>query len=289
LSLIRADVDAQPRDHINKDKIGEYAEAMVLGDPFPPLVVFSDGETYWLADGFHRLHAALGCEFESYECEVHEGGKRDAILYSVGANATHGYARGNDDKRRSVRRLLRDPEWVQWSDREIARRCRVHHEMVGKQRAEMFPVLTGGSASDERVYTTKHGTEATMATGGINANRPPSQDQLEQPDQSEQPERSDQEYSPVVDLPFKSQDDVDRDIVNDFRSDFASHSYIATSLWDMEKSFKGLPLPVLAAEQFPQALLHSFSPDRARAIRDWLDTFATAFEQRKDVQNVAAE
>lgn len=32
--------------------------------------------------------------------------------------------------------LLEDEEWAAWSDREIARRCAVHHELVGRVRAE---------------------------------------------------------------------------------------------------------------------------------------------------------
>jgi hypothetical protein len=31
----------------------EYGEAMLSGTVFPPLEVFFDGETHWLADGFH--------------------------------------------------------------------------------------------------------------------------------------------------------------------------------------------------------------------------------------------
>jgi hypothetical protein len=52
--------------------------------------------------------------------------------------------------------LLNDGEWAQWSDREIARRCAVNHEMVGRIRVSLAE-----NASDDsgiRTYTTKHGT-----------------------------------------------------------------------------------------------------------------------------------
>ena len=61
-------------------------------------------------------------------------------IASLGANGSHGLPRTNADKRRAVEILLRDPEWSQWSDREIARRACVHHQMVGAMRRE----LSGG-------------------------------------------------------------------------------------------------------------------------------------------------
>ncbi len=39
-----------------------------------------------------------------------------------------------EDKRRAVMTLLQDVEWGQWSDREIAQRCKVEHKTVGKIR-----------------------------------------------------------------------------------------------------------------------------------------------------------
>ncbi len=65
-------------------------------------------------------------------------------------------------------RMLEDAEWRVWSDNEIARRCRVSHETVGKVRKKLLPV-TGEIASEERTYTTKHGTEAKMDITGLKA------------------------------------------------------------------------------------------------------------------------
>lgn len=64
------------------------------------------------------------------------GTRRDAILYAVGANATHGLPRSNADKRRAVETMLRDEEWVVWSDREIARRTQTSAPFVAKVREE---------------------------------------------------------------------------------------------------------------------------------------------------------
>lgn len=168
IDSIRIDGGTQSRASINEATVAEYAEAMA--DPatvFPPVIAYFDGREYWLADGFHRLAAWRQIGRTDIPAEIRQGDRRAAILHSVAANSAHGLRRTNDDKRRAVLTLLEDAEWSAWSDREIARRCAVHHEMVGKLRAS----LTGGSASDARTYTTKHGTTATMNTANIGAGK----------------------------------------------------------------------------------------------------------------------
>jgi hypothetical protein len=49
LRYIVADPDLQPRAGIYPDAIEDYASDMRRGDQFPPLTVFYDGKTYWLA------------------------------------------------------------------------------------------------------------------------------------------------------------------------------------------------------------------------------------------------
>src|ERR687889_2199677 len=101
----------QPRAVTDLNLAGEYAEAMLNGAQFPPVVVFGEGGNgYWLADGYHRWHAAGIAGLQLLAADVRPGGRREAILHSVGANAEHGLRRTNDDKRRAVRTLLADPE-----------------------------------------------------------------------------------------------------------------------------------------------------------------------------------
>lgn len=157
LSQIRIDGGTQPRASINADTVNDYAEAMTEGATFPPVVVFYDGSTYWLADGFHRYTAAKQNGFLDIEVEIHQGTRRQAVLYSVGANAAHGMRRTNADKRRAVETLLRDEKWGTWSDEKIAQHCAVTREYVNRMRR-----VTCDQVTSERTYTTKHGTEATM-------------------------------------------------------------------------------------------------------------------------------
>jgi hypothetical protein len=129
--------DGKARVALSEEAVVEYAEAMTASVQFPPIVVFDDGETLWLADGHHRVEAARRAGFTVLRAEEHEGGRRDALLYACGANATHGVRRTNADKRLAVTLMLRDEEWRQWSSREIARRCAVDEGLVRRVREEL--------------------------------------------------------------------------------------------------------------------------------------------------------
>lgn len=48
----------QARVSPNDDAIASYADEMTTGAVFPPISVYFDGATHWLADGFHRYLAA---------------------------------------------------------------------------------------------------------------------------------------------------------------------------------------------------------------------------------------
>lgn len=156
------DSRTQPRAIIDEYVVNEYRLDMNGGDDFPPLMVFGENGSYYLADGWHRLLAAKQLNRESISCAIKPGGLREAILYSVAANADHGKRRTNGDKRRSVKKLLSDPEWAQWSDREIARRCHVSQPFVSKLR----PTLSDNGYQIER-KAKRSDTVYTMDTSNI--------------------------------------------------------------------------------------------------------------------------
>lgn len=148
---------------------------MAEGVSFPPLVVFHEGEAYWLAEGFHRHHAAQEAGLAEMPCEVRPGDLREAILHSVGSNATHGLRRSNADKRRAALILLEDSEWSTWSDREIARRCAVDNSFVSRLRSSLLQnnseptPLTCNIASEPepRTYRDRYGNVTQMRTASI--------------------------------------------------------------------------------------------------------------------------
>lgn len=137
INNIIIDKGTQSRAQISEETVSDYAEAMQAGDQFPPITVFFDGVDYYLADGFHRLHAAQRLGKASIQAEVRTGTLRDAILYSLGANDKHGLRRSNADKRKCVRTLLEDFEWGEMSVSEMARICCVSPQLVSAVKAEM--------------------------------------------------------------------------------------------------------------------------------------------------------
>jgi hypothetical protein len=151
--------------------VEDYAHDMKAGVRFPPVVVFYDGVTYWLADGFHRVLAAIKAGVKEVEADIRRGGKRDAILYAAGANDSHGLRRTQEDKRRAVLRLLEDPEWSRWSDREIGRHCKVDGKTVASLR-----ISSVSDKSETRKYKTRHGTEAEMKVEKGRPGRPRNED-----------------------------------------------------------------------------------------------------------------
>jgi hypothetical protein len=173
LAAIRADTSAQPRASISTSKIDEYVERMIEGDAFPPLVVFYDGEVYWLADGFHRHAAAVRQGFYNFPCDVREGGLREAVLFSCGANAAHGLPRGNADKRRAVVKMLSDPQWSKWPQSDIAKHCAVSREFVNRVAAQLEPSCD--RSQDETREVTRGGTTYTQNTANIGKRLQPDQ------------------------------------------------------------------------------------------------------------------
>lgn len=160
----------QMRAGLDDATVFEYGQAMIAANgwaTFPPVVCYHDGKDYWLADGFHRVAAFL----ESFPdpkreipVEVRAGTRRDAVLHAAGANASHGLRRTNADKRRSVETLLRDEEWRQWSDGEIAKRCGVSQPFVSSVRRELattqnrFESTARTGADGRTINTAKIGT-----------------------------------------------------------------------------------------------------------------------------------
>ena len=162
------DSDVQCRESIQMGVVAEYKESLASGVTFPPLVVFFDGKTNWVADGFHRGHAYRETGTVTCPCDVRQGTKRDAILYACGANASHGLKRTDKDKRRAVLTLLKDSEWSKWANTEIARRSGVSEGTVRNIKQELSSQITKiEPTQDEPRKAIRNGKEYEINTSNI--------------------------------------------------------------------------------------------------------------------------
>jgi hypothetical protein len=201
VNSIRIDGGTQPRVQLDGATVGQYADAILhQGAKFPPIDVFWDGAYYWLADGFHRLFAhqmlaendavssmlaKLGQDVTVIDATVHHGTQRQAILFSVAANAKHGLPRKPEDKRQAIATLVRDVQspclanfhlcrtkpreeqcWNAWADREIARECGVSHTTVADERQKFHAELQPGQDGQvtTRTYTDPRTGQPTSQT-----------------------------------------------------------------------------------------------------------------------------
>ncbi|NJO81962.1 MAG: hypothetical protein HC828_03675, partial [Blastochloris sp.] len=169
---IRKDGGTQARDSLNEAVAQEYAETWIELSRKPnglremqPIVLYYDGTDYWIGDGFHRTEGyqlayasgQLGAAPAAILAEVRQGTRRDAMLHAAGANAQHGLRRTRADVRRAIEMLLRDDEWRQWSNREIADRVKCDHKTVGAVRTALeqggeIPHLTERKGADGKTY-----------------------------------------------------------------------------------------------------------------------------------------
>ena len=175
LKQIRIDGGTQPRVEMNQDVLAEYAEQLRNGTDFPPVTVFFDGVAYWLADGFHRYHAHRMVGRDSIAVDIQDGGLREAILYSVGANTEHGLRRTNEDKRKSVETMLTNDivsmndEGKPWNNCEIARQCCVDEGTVRNYRkilSSEFPKIDSSKRTVKRGNSTYTQNTANIGKSG---------------------------------------------------------------------------------------------------------------------------
>jgi hypothetical protein len=67
-------LDFQPEEYLDRlIKVPQFVAAMKSGERFPPVIVYHDGEVYWLYDGFHRIAALVKCKRRTVFAEIVRG------------------------------------------------------------------------------------------------------------------------------------------------------------------------------------------------------------------------
>jgi len=138
ISEIVVDAGTQVRAAINDATVTDYAEAMAEGAAFPPVIVFQHEQQYLMADGFHRVLAAIENQATTIAADVREGTRTDCIKFALSCNVQHGLRRTNLDKRQAVKMAL--TEFPNLSDRALAELCLVGNDLVGELRKDQLSV-----------------------------------------------------------------------------------------------------------------------------------------------------
>lgn len=126
------------RATIDESVVETYADRMLRGIEFPPIVVFSDGTSYHLADGFYRVLAAKRCCFGSIRAEVKTGTQADALWFALASFrstvAGTGHTLTVDDRRHAIN--LASRTWPEQSSRELAEQIGCDARFVRRVRQE---------------------------------------------------------------------------------------------------------------------------------------------------------
>jgi hypothetical protein len=292
IGSIRIDGGTQIRTLIYDDRIKEYALAMTDGQHFPPLVVFWDGECYWLADGFHRraamngIRISLGLDTINVPCEIREGTLRDAILHACGANAAHGIPRTDDDKRNAVDTVLKNPlvahrpDGTPWAAAEIARICNVSDFLVRKRLATVVCSSARTCVSNVRngkVYTQVTRKRAAAEPKPENSAQPgPAQQSTfgpaAAPDQSEATAATAAAVRPPPAEPPR-----DTGTVVSYKTKW---DYLHAEVRKIDEAIKALPAPDVVVANYPLGLTYTLPMSRAREIQRYVNEFVRLWEAR---------
>lgn len=165
IAKIRQDGGTQPRAQINLFTVGDYAEEMRAGVRFPDVVLFFDGSDYWLADGFHRVLAAIQAGLKEINADVKQGTLQDAQWHSYSANSTHGLRRTNDDKKRAVESALAHPYAARYSNVQIAQHCGVAESTIRNYKENLSSQFA--KIDDGKRTVTRNGSTYEMDTANI--------------------------------------------------------------------------------------------------------------------------
>jgi ParB-like chromosome segregation protein Spo0J len=180
LTKIRLDGETQARVELNTSKVAQYAEHMEEGDDFPPVIVFHDGSHYWLADGFHRWHAAKLAGLTAIQADVRTGTVQDAQLFSFGANAKRGLPTSPEDNKAIVLRMFEHPLSKDWTNAAIARHVGLSKMTVGRIKASLQIAEPATKTITNRGRTFEVPTES-LARKGAPKKTKPAEEKIDEP------------------------------------------------------------------------------------------------------------
>jgi hypothetical protein len=268
LALIVADDDLQPRVKTDHHISQEYGLAMAKGDQFPPLDVFWDGETYWLAGGFHRYHAASAIGLPFIDCFVHEGSRDDALWFTCGTNAKHGVRRSRDDIRLVIERALLHPQGAGRTDREIAAMITCSHHTVAAVRAHLVSV---GQIAQQNERVGKDGK-----TYRADADRGKAREEDAEPAAEAAVELAAEAVQmDIEDVPGVKPDPKVAPLID------PAFAHLPEHLRAIVRAHSALPSAGVTAANFPEVLAHALTIEDVEAIAAWWVGFLPLWRARQ--------
>jgi len=122
IDLVNLTCGTQIRSMTNEAAVLRYAALMDTEEgraKFPPIIVYHDANSeYWIADGHHRVMAALRCQLTEIRAEIRDGSKADALWAAAEINSKNGLPLEGDDIRQTIIMLIE--AWPNRSLRSIA-------------------------------------------------------------------------------------------------------------------------------------------------------------------------
>lgn len=148
IKLLVLDADTQARVSVSQDTVDEYADVIEASEgewPFDPIDVFHDGSKYFVADGFHRTMAAIRHKLQVVPSRVHLGTAKDAKIFGMTANDSHGLRMSRADKRSCVEWLLDNmPDMWQANIAKTAGvNVRTVERIVAERKPKSHPTMSG--------------------------------------------------------------------------------------------------------------------------------------------------
>lgn len=166
---------------LDQEKVTSYAIILREGGTFPPVELTREGNTFYMADGFHRCEAHLECGLDAIDAVIKPGGYEAAVELAEEGNLRHGHALSLADKKNIYTRRLARGYWNETtSNREIAQEFGVAHTTIGRWLQEALnqgganAPLAESHGKAQKALTHHQGTRET------NKKRGPTQLQLRQ-------------------------------------------------------------------------------------------------------------
>ena len=119
LTAILVDLEVQSRVAMDMEHCRFLSGELAISGELKPILVFFDGDKYWLANGFHRYHVYKKAGRSQIRCIVRPGGKAEAIVESARNNDGASKEKKSEDRKKSIRMLLQIPEWRNKTAKEI--------------------------------------------------------------------------------------------------------------------------------------------------------------------------